>query len=400
MMQRLYDVGQVNSPWSKYLCFARRQQQQTEPQQQWRCKWTRRDVIFTRASRRSVDGRQERESRGQHDHYDPPTDLSVASQYTLESILLFFLCRGLNDQGRGDACGIQGCSCVLASLNLHSNNAEDCVRSYTVMATVEGFVCRNDGTVCAQYTALTAQYLWSIASNAFTDESGEHTDLPCFKVVESLLNAEGSGRRLISREDDDGRQPIHWASSYNRLPIVEFLAERPGFDINAQDGAGWTALMMAASLKEGDALVDFLLLKGADVDAKTNNGQTALHFASSKSHLDTAKKLIAHKASTRVKDKRGQLPLHRAAAVGHVPIVKLLLENRSPINATDIDGSTALHHAVAEGHGDAAVLLLKHGAETDKKDGSGALAIDLAPDAKIRSYIERAAEAEDISLHI
>nr|POE47717.1 ankyrin repeat-containing protein c6c3.08 [Quercus suber] len=220
------------------------------------------------------------------------------------------------------------------------------------------------------------------------------------KVVESLLNAEGSGRRLITREDEDGRQPIHWASSYNRLQIVEYLAEQKGFDIDAQDGAGWTALMMAASLKEGDALVDFLLLTGASVDVKTNNGQTALHYASSKSNLDTVKKLIAHEASARVKDRRGQLPLHRAAAVGNVPIVKVLLENRSPINATDVDGSTALHHAIAEGHGDAAVVLLKAGVEIDKRDGNGALAIDLAPDAKIRSYIERAAEAEDISLNV
>jgi 26S proteasome non-ATPase regulatory subunit 10 len=213
--------------------------------------------------------------------------------------------------------------------------------------------------------------------------------------VESLLNAD---KRLVSRRDDDDRVPLHWAASYNRLPIVELLSDQKGFDIDAQDGSGWTALMMASSLKDGDSLVDFLLSKSADVDEKTNNGQTALHFAASKSNLDTAKKLLAHKASARVKDKRGQLPLHRAAAVGNVPIVKLFLDNRSPVNATDIDGSTALHHAIAEGHGDTAVLLLKAGAEADKKDGSGALAIDLAPDAKIRSYILRAAEEEGIEI--
>ncbi|KAF2717763.1 putative proteasome regulatory particle subunit [Polychaeton citri CBS 116435] len=168
--------------------------------------------------------------------------------------------------------------------------------------------------------------------------------------------------------------------------------------MDARDGAGWTALMMAASLKDADSLVDALLAKGADVDEKTNNGQTALFFASSKGNLDTARKLIGHKASARVKDRRSQLPLHRAAAVGNVPIIKLLLESRSPINATDIDGSTALHHAIAEGHGDAALLLLKAGAETDKRDGSGALAIDLAPQAKVRNFILRAAEEEGIEI--
>lgn len=114
-----------------------------------------------------------------------------------------------------------------------------------------------------------------------------------------------------------------------------------------------------------------------------NAGQTALHFAASKNNLDTARKLIAQKATTRTKDKRQQLPLHRAAAVGSIPMMKLFLENKSPLNATDLDNMTALHHAVSEGHGDAAVFLLKEGAEHDKRDSNGNLAIQLAPDVKV-----------------
>jgi 26S proteasome non-ATPase regulatory subunit 10 len=133
--------------------------------------------------------------------------------------------------------------------------------------------------------------------------------------------------------------------------------------------------MMASSIKDADALVDLLLSKSADVDEKTNNGQTALHFTASKSNLDTAKKLIAHKASARVKDKRGQLPLHRAAAVGNV-----------------------LHHAIAEGHGALAVALLKAGAEPDKRDNSDKLAIELAPDAKVRDYVIKYADEEGIEM--
>lgn len=220
-------------------------------------------------------------------------------------------------------------------------------------------------------------------------------DVPAAKLVESLLNAD---KRLANRRDDDDRLPIHWATSSNQLPIVEILAEQRGFDIDVQDGAGWTPLMIAASLKDAEGLVDYLLAKGADVNAKTNNGQVALHFTASKSNIDGARKLIEHKATARVKDKRGQLPLHRAAAVGHVPMIKLMLDNRSPVNATDQDGSTALHHAIAEGHGDAAMVLLKAGAEAGKKDSSGAFAIDLAPDGKVRDYIERAAEEEGIEL--
>lgn len=102
--------------------------------------------------------------------------------------------------------------------------------------------------------------------------------------------------------------------------------------------------MMAASVKDADPLVDLLLSRGADPNVTNNNGQTALHFAASKNHLDVARALIKNKGTSRVKDRRGQLPLHRAAAVGSVPMLRILLENKSPVNATDVDGMTALHH--------------------------------------------------------
>ena len=41
---------------------------------------------------------------------------------------------------------------------------------------------------------------------------------------------------------------------------------------------------------------------------------------------------------------------------------------------------------------------LKAGAATDKRDANGALAIDLAPDAKIRAFILRAAEEDGIDV--
>ncbi|KAJ9157280.1 Ankyrin repeat domain-containing protein [Pleurostoma richardsiae] len=216
-------------------------------------------------------------------------------------------------------------------------------------------------------------------------------------TVESLLNADP---KLAQLKDDDERLPIHWAASANNLDIVLLLAEQKGFDPDVQDASGWTPLMIAASVKDGEKLVDFLLAKGADVNEKNNSGQTVLHFVASKSNIDIARRLFEHKppASARVRDKRGQYPLHRAAAVGSVPMINLLLQNKSPLNATDSSGQTALHHAVAEGHGDAAVALLRAGAQTDKKDADGYLALDLAPDKEVRRYIERTAENEGIVL--
>ncbi|KAE8325553.1 ankyrin repeat-containing domain protein [Aspergillus sergii] len=218
------------------------------------------------------------------------------------------------------------------------------------------------------------------------------------QVAESLLNA---NPKLANVKDDDERLPIHWAVAYNRLPIVELLVATKQFDPDVEDGSGWTPLMIAASLKnaEGDPIIDLLLKKGADVNVKSNSGQNALHFATSKASLSTVRTLIANKCSARVKDKRGQLALHRAAAIGSSPIIKVLLQDgKSPVNATDMDGLTALHHAISEGHGEAAITLLKAGAETDKKDADGNLAIDMAPDTSVRTYIRQTAEMEGIEI--
>ncbi|KAH0545006.1 hypothetical protein FGG08_000932 [Glutinoglossum americanum] len=237
-------------------------------------------------------------------------------------------------------------------------------------------------------------------------------------VVESLLNASSpqiryrANPQLAGLRDGDDRLPIHWAVSYNHRPVVELLVQRKNFDPDVQDGSGWTPLMIASSLKEGDDLVDLLLRREADVNCKSAVNplrpviypsidppiQTALHFCASKNNIDVARKLLAHKASARIRDKRSQLPIHRAAAIGSVPMVKLLIENNSPLNAADISGLTPLHHAISEGHGDTALLLLKAGAETDVRDREGQLAIDLAPDSKIRKFVLQSAEREGIEL--
>lgn len=215
--------------------------------------------------------------------------------------------------------------------------------------------------------------------------------------VDSLLAA---NPKLASLRDPDDRLPVHWAVSYNHLPIVQTLVQKKSFDPDVTDGSGWTPLMMACSRKDAEQIVDLLLSKEADVNAKNNNGQTALHFCASKINLDIARTLMAQKppASARIKDKRGQLPLHRAAAVGSVPMMKALLDAKSPLDATDMDGMTALHHAMSEGHGDAALLLLTRGADFSKKDKDDHVPLDLAPDAKTRKFIVQAAEREGIEL--
>lgn len=62
------------------------------------------------------------------------------------------------------------------------------------------------------------------------------------------------------------------------MPIVQLLLQAKDFDVDAKDGIGWTPLMMATSRKDGDAMVDLLLSRGANVNAtSTDASRNFLH---------------------------------------------------------------------------------------------------------------------------
>ncbi|KAI1657092.1 hypothetical protein F4813DRAFT_361584 [Daldinia decipiens] len=54
------------------------------------------------------------------------------------------------------------------------------------------------------------------------------------------------------------------------------LAQQKDFEPDVEDASGWTPLMIAASVKDGDAVVELLLSRGADVNQKNYNGQVRL----------------------------------------------------------------------------------------------------------------------------
>ena len=67
------------------------------------------------------------------------------------------------------------------------------------------------------------------------------------------------------------------AAGRGHADVAKLLLDK-GADVNAKTGKGKTALMMAAENGHAD-IVHALLGKGADVNAKTSNGWTALLLA-------------------------------------------------------------------------------------------------------------------------
>jgi ankyrin repeat protein len=109
----------------------------------------------------------------------------------------------------------------------------------------------------------------------------------------ALLNA---GAKL-DEVDDDGITTLSWAAIANRVDMARLLIER-GADVNHVDKKGMTPLLYAASIDFGDSkMIDLLLQSGAQANARTKEGLTALDLAEKYKHVHLALSLQKLRAS-------------------------------------------------------------------------------------------------------
>ena len=133
---------------------------------------------------------------------------------------------------------------------------------------------------------------------------------------------------------------IHDATERGDVEKVKTLLAADPSLVNAQLPSNKGTPLIFAIVYAKPEVAKLLLEKGADVNAKASNGQTALHQASAYGQLEVVKLLLERGASVNfeVKDDAqggdpGCTPLLLAAENGHLEIVKLLLGKKADVNA-------------------------------------------------------------------
>ena len=152
----------------------------------------------------------------------------------------------------------------------------------------------------------------------------------------------------------DGTTPLHAAAGLAATACVRILLDH-GVFVDIADESGATPLLRAARQHGApvDDCVALLLSRGADPNARQDDGTTALHLATRAGRSRAVEHLLAAGAEADPLDDRGFSPLHSAAELGIIRLVDLLLEaGADPSRAASAPSGpvTPLLLATSRGH--------------------------------------------------
>lgn len=201
----------------------------------------------------------------------------------------------------------------------------------------------------------------------------------CFgnKATDDLfayVNQINSGNITINVED---------ANKY-----IDLLVER-GAELNVHDKKNMTPLMIVAAskVKHAEAVIERLVIRGADKNARNHQRKTALFWAMSMENLECVKKLIKLGA---------KVPIHELfRRFYHEELVELLVPYCDNLQERDVVGDSLLHMVVAYSSV-LTKLLVKHKVDAhirNSRNGRSVL------HAALNHYYENEDENDESLLH-
>ncbi|XP_011870548.1 PREDICTED: uncharacterized protein LOC105563521 [Vollenhovia emeryi] len=203
----------------------------------------------------------------------------------------------------------------------------------------------------------------------------------CYRgLLHHLPELENAGARYDYVEPRTGVNAILAASLGDKVACVEYLIAK-GADVNYESLiTRYTPLHFAALGNSWHAAATLL-----DHGAKLNYVcqevvEPILHSAVRAKAVETVKLLLERGASVVEKNHLGQTPLHVACFVQSAPCVELLSASAPNVNAVDREHRTPLHFAVMSTDSSAELvqLLLKRGALANAVDRTGFTPLHIA----------------------
>jgi ankyrin repeat protein len=164
---------------------------------------------------------------------------------------------------------------------------------------------------------------------------------------------------LSAADNSPGEALIDAVQNDDRAAVESLLGSHA--DVNARQDDGATALAWAAVRCNRD-IAALLLKAGANANLVNEQGVSPLYLAMTNGATDVAKLLLASGADPNLARADGETPLMTAARLGQVEVMKILLDRGADVNAREKRfGQTAVMWAA--GHPEGVRLLVEHGAD-------------------------------------
>ncbi|KAK1463914.1 hypothetical protein CMEL01_12675 [Colletotrichum melonis] len=190
-------------------------------------------------------------------------------------------------------------------------------------------------------------------------------------TLEVLIRAGGE----VDRRDLGTRTPLIAAVQNYRFNAIEKFLEY-GADLEARLQNGRTALHVAISMRSSP-MTEFLSDQGAYLDRRVNE-HTALTYAISTACPDIAEVLIGAGADVNLPSSKGNFPLLAAASAGDLRTMKLLLSRGANFDATGSEGYLPMHMAAHKNRVEVLQLLFKAGSQIDPTTEHGETPLTIA----------------------
>jgi len=204
----------------------------------------------------------------------------------------------------------------------------------------------------------------------------------------------------IDLRDKAMHTPLFYAASAGQMNVVDLLISK-GADVNAKDSRGGETPLFYAGDAGQKNVVELLIAKGADINARGAQRSSALESAAWLGRSDVAKLLIAKGADVNARDESDYTPLHPAAINGLVEVVEMLISKGSDVNAETTWGETPLHPAISgktpwysttpttfDGKTRVVRVLIANGADVNAQDAWGGTPLKMAQENGYTEIVE------------
>ncbi|MBY0353177.1 ankyrin repeat domain-containing protein [Candidatus Babeliales bacterium] len=209
-----------------------------------------------------------------------------------------------------------------------------------------------------------------------------YTFVLCFLAINSL--ASGSVKQPIisiqeeEEEEEEEKELLQTVSIiFKNMNSPFFIIICCLFEPNALVNSTETELAESSIIEESE--IETRGFNSTDINAKNEQGQTALHIACDQQNISWVNSLLRAGANPNIRCRQGCTPLHHATERGDLTIIKVLLKHNANPNIQDNNGQTPLHWAYRyhfDTNTDVIDILEKNGAIKTIKDIDGTSAQD------------------------